>query len=62
MSFVAAVAHKEPDKLVRSLFEFCDALMEALDAASENGDRQHYDEIVDLLIRAASLIDRATMK
>ena len=61
MLLVKMVTHKEPDELVESLFESCDALMVALDVARQNNDTQRYAENVDLLIRAAALSDNATV-
>lgn len=47
----------KPDETTASLFEVCDALMDALDAAERARDTESYEEIKNLLIQTAALID-----
>lgn len=47
----------EPDETTSLLFDVCDTLMDALDAASRTRDKETYEAIKDLLVQTAGLID-----
>jgi hypothetical protein len=47
----------EPDEATILLFDVCDTLMEALDAAAQSHDRKMYEGIKGLLMQTADLID-----
>lgn len=47
----------EPDEATSLLFDACDTLMDALDAAAQLHDRQMYEGIKSLLVQTAALID-----
>jgi hypothetical protein len=50
--------HRQPSELASALFEVSDALMKCLDAAKTN-DPRLYDDVYELLIKTAALIDKS---
>jgi len=47
----------KPDETTTFLFDVCDALMDALEAAERAGDKESYKGIKNLLVQTAALID-----
>lgn len=47
----------KPDETTTLLFDVCDALMDALDAAERANDKETYEGIKNFLVQVASLID-----
>jgi hypothetical protein len=51
--------HRQPSELATALFEVPDALMKCLDAAAKTNDPRLYDDVYELLIKTAALIDKS---